>query len=69
LTKVYNPHGLEENKITSKQGGQVAGNARAEIEEKTNRPVITSENAESMLLKASVIGMIESVAKEDDEKI
>ena len=69
LTKVYNPHGLEENKITSKQGGQVAGNARAEIEQKTNRPVITSENAESMLLKASVIGMIESVAKEDDEKI
>ena len=69
LTKVYHPQGLEENKITSKQGGQVAGNARAEIEQKTNRPVITSENAESMLLKASVIGMIESVAKEDDEKI
>lgn len=69
LTKVYHPQGLEENMITSKQGGQVAGNARAEIEQKTNRPVITSENAESMLLKASVIGMIESVAKEDDEKI
>ena len=67
LTKVYNPHGLEENIITSKQGGQVAGNARVEIEQKTNRPVITSENAESMLLRASVIGMIEGV-KGDDKK-
>lgn len=64
LTKVHNPQGLEENLVTAKQGGEIAGNARAEIETKTNKPVITSENADSILLKSAVIGMIECVSGE-----
>ena len=69
LTNAQNPHGLEENRIVAKQGGAVAGNARKEIESKTGRPVVTAENASTMLLGQTVAGMIESVATEkDDEK-
>jgi len=63
LTKVYNPEGLEENIITSRQGGQVAGNARLEIEHKTKKPVITTDNAENILIKTAVVRTIDEVAK------
>ena len=66
LTNAQNPHGLEENRIVAKQGGAVAGNARKEIESKTGRPVVTAENASTMLLGQTVAGMIESVAAEKD---
>ncbi|EKE13654.1 MAG: hypothetical protein ACD_12C00874G0006 [uncultured bacterium] len=36
--------GLEENKIPAKKGGQVAKNARLELEQKTGKSVITGEN-------------------------
>ena len=69
LTNAQNPQGLEENRVVAKQGGAVAGNARKEIESKTGRPVVTAENASTMLLGQTVAGMIESVASEkDDEK-
>ena len=69
LTNAQNPHGLEENRVVAKQGGAVAGNARKEIESKTGRPVVTAENASTMLLGQTVAEMIESVATEkDDEK-
>ena len=62
LTKVQNPEGLEENRDTAKQGGSVAGNARKEIENKTGKPVISSENAESMLMGSVVTEMIEKLS-------
>ena len=69
LTNAQNPQGLEENRGVAKQGGAVAGNARKEIESKTGRPVVTAENASTMLLGQTVAGMIESVATEkEDEK-
>ena len=68
LTNAQNPHGLEENRAVAKQGGKVAGNARKEIESQTGRPVITSDNARTMLLGNAVVEMIESVAKEDEKK-
>ena len=69
LTNAQNPQGLEENRVVAKQGGAVAGNARKEIESKTGRPVVTAENASTMLLGQTVAEMIESVATEkDDEK-
>ena len=69
LTNAQNPQGLEENRVVAKQGGAVAGNARKEIESKTGRPVVTAENASTMLLGQTVAGMIEGVATEkDDEK-
>ena len=66
LTKVQNPQGLEENKAGAKQGGKVAGNARKEIEAQTGRPVITADNAGSMLLGNAVVGMIDGVIKEEE---
>ena len=68
LTKAQNPQGLEENRIVAKQGGTVAGNARKEIEAQTGRPVVTAENASTMLLGQAVTGMIEGVVKDEDDK-
>ena len=68
LTKAQNPHGLEENRTVAKQGGTVAGNARKEIEAQTGHPVVTAENASTMLLGQAVTGMIEGVVKDEDDK-
>lgn len=65
LTRVQNPQGLEKNKVVAQQGGAIAGNARESIEAQTGRPVITSGNANTMLLSDAVVGMIEGVTKED----
>ena len=65
LVKVQKPRGLEENKSVAQQGGQIAGNARESIEAQTGRPVITSENANSLLLNATVVGMIEGVVTQE----
>ena len=45
LTDVKNPQGLNENRQVAREGGNVAGNARKEIESKTGRKVITSKIA------------------------
>ena len=50
LTNVLDPFGLNENMVTAKQGGEIAGNARKAIEEKTNKKVVTSANAQNILL-------------------
>jgi len=44
ITKVKDTVGLEENKVTARQGGEVAGNARKELEEKTKESVLTANN-------------------------
>ena len=67
LTYAQNPQGLAENRKVAQQGGRVAGNARKEIETQTGRPVISSENANTMLLGSTVAGMIESVVDEEDK--
>lgn len=45
IAKSSNPQGLEENKKVAKRGGNIAGNARREIESETGKSVITSKNA------------------------
>ena len=45
LTQAIDPQGLEENKAVAKEGGTVAGNARKDIEARTEKPVITQKNA------------------------
>ncbi|MBR1986676.1 MAG: Bro-N domain-containing protein [Mogibacterium sp.] len=65
LTKVENPEGLEENLHVANAGGTVAGNARKEIEDRTGRPVITSQNA--VQLNSVVTDLIEAVANPDME--
>ncbi len=59
LTKIHNPQGLSENRAVAKVGGSIAGNARKEIENKSGRPVITSQNARQ--LGHIVSGMIEEI--------
>ncbi len=44
IAKSSNPQGLEENKKVAKRGGNIAGNARREIEAETGKPVINSKN-------------------------
>lgn len=45
LTKTANPNGLEENRVTAQEGGNIAGEARRTIEAKSGRPVISPKNA------------------------
>jgi len=44
IAKVKDTKGFEENKIAAKQGGEVAGNARKELELKTGESVLSEEN-------------------------
>ncbi len=44
ITKTKNPIGLEENKITAKEGGEVAGNARKELEKKIREEIVNKGN-------------------------
>ena len=62
LSKTHEPQGLAENQSIARQGGQIAGNARKEIEENTGRPVITSKNAAE--LNAVVTKLIKETGKE-----
>lgn len=44
IVKTQNPKGFKENKKAAKQGGAVAGNARKELESKTNQKIVSSQN-------------------------
>ena len=61
LAKTHEPQGLVENQSIARQGGQIAGNARKEIEKNTGRPVTTSKNAAE--LNAVVTKLIEETGK------
>ena len=64
LTKVHNPQGLEENQRIAKKGGNVAGNARREIEQETGKSIITSQNA--IQLNEAVTQLVEAVSEIDE---
>jgi len=53
ITKSKDAIGLEENKVAARQGGEVAGNARKELEEKTGESVLTEDNFLDMPEKLS----------------
>ena len=44
IVKTRNPKGFVENKIAAKQGGSVAGKARKDLETKTGKRVVSSNN-------------------------
>ena len=64
LSKAEQPQTIEENRDVAQRGGQVAGNARKEIEQQTGRPIVTAQNAAQ--LNEVVTNMIESVISEDE---
>ncbi len=48
ISKQKKPSGLNENKEVARQGGEVAGNTRKDIESKTGIPIISQENIKSL---------------------
>ncbi len=47
LAKTENPQGFEESKIVARDGGNIAGNALRELEERTGRKVVSSKNSKN----------------------
>lgn len=64
LSKAEQPQTFQENRDVAQRGGEVAGIARKELENRTGKPVITSKNAAQ--LSEVVTNMIEGVVSEDD---
>ncbi len=48
ISKEKKPKNLNENKVIAKQGGDIAGNTRKEIETKTGKKIISSQNAKGI---------------------
>ena len=57
ISKQKQPATFEENRIVASEGGAAAGEARAAVEKRTGKPVITSQNAAQ--LQDLVTGLIE----------
>ena len=51
ISKTKKPENLEENRVVAKEGGQVAGVARKEIESKTGKSIISQDNATNLRLE------------------
>jgi hypothetical protein len=49
ISEAVNPKDLEESKKVAKQGGNVAKVARAELEAKTGKKVVSDQNAKNLL--------------------
>jgi len=49
ISQVVNPKNFQESKKIAKQGGDIAGNARRELEQKTGNKVVSKLNAETFL--------------------
>jgi DNA-damage-inducible protein D len=63
ITRTRDAQGFPQNKETAKAGGAVAGNARRELEEKSGRPVVTSENYLALAQSAKKIKPLAAVGK------
>lgn len=48
ISKEKKPENFQENREVAKEGGTVAGNARKEIESKTGKKVVSSQNAKQI---------------------
>jgi methylphosphotriester-DNA--protein-cysteine methyltransferase len=55
ITRARDAQGFPQNKQTAREGGAVAGNARRELERKSGRKVVTSENYLSLAQSAKKI--------------
>ena len=66
ISKTTDPKTFAENKQAAKSGGEVAGNARRDIEKRTGKSVITSQNAAE--LNAVVTQLIKDIADNTEDK-
>ena len=67
ISKEQDPQTFAENKNIAREGGEVAGNARKDIEKRTGRPVITSRNAADF--SNLISDVIENDYSDIDDKI
>lgn len=51
ISKETNPSSTDAHKNTAFRGGQIAGNARKEIENQTGKKIVTNKNTKSLLEK------------------
>ena len=51
ISKSRNPENMDEHKRIAKEGGQIAKNARVQLEKKTGKKVVTSLNAKNGIIK------------------
>ena len=65
ISKQKKPETFEENRVVAGEGGAAAGEARAAVEKRTGKPVITSKNA--VQLQNIVTGLLESGIRDDGE--
>lgn len=63
ISKNVEPTNLGENRNVARAGGAVAKNAREDVERRTGKPVITSDNATQ--LNDVVVNIIENISKEE----
>ena len=71
IAKTEQPQGFSENQKVARKGGEVAGIARQALEERTGKPVVTSQNANDF--RQLVTDIVEDAASlpeshEEDEK-
>jgi len=64
ISKTDNPTTFDENKNVAKKGGEIAGQARENIEKRTGKSVITSKNATE--LNQVVVDLIEDIAEDEE---
>jgi len=64
ISKTDNPTTFEENKNVAKKGGEIAGQARENIEKRTGKSVITSKNATE--LNQVVVDLIEGTTENEE---
>jgi hypothetical protein len=64
ISKEKKPETFADNRIVAKEGGAAAGEARAAVEKRTGKPVITSKNANE--LQNLVTGLIEDFGKHNN---
>ena len=66
ISRQKQPETFEENIIVASEGGTAAGEARAAVEKRTGKSVITNKNAAQ--LQNLVTGLIEANIDETDDK-
>jgi len=66
ISKQEQPEGFHENLEVARSGGEIAGDTRKAIEQRTGQPVVTSKNA--VQLNALVTDVIEAIAAPPEDE-
>ena len=68
ISKQVRPEGFDDNKKVAKRGGDIAGNARRELEAEIGASVITSKNAiELNQVMTEMLEYVSEMKVEEDE--